>query len=187
MTSDGNWSKDGTQCPDHDDYWSKLVEAQNPDVVILLVGAWDLYARDWGNGPVAPGDREFDQNYSVAIDATLKVLSAKGAEVIVLTTPCFEPGPGERAGPQHDIQRVQRIAELQREAVAKFNDLGPQTQASIVELQSVTCDNGFTQNRDGVAWRPDGVHFSVDGSKVAARWILEALPETARSRLGFPT
>lgn len=187
MTFDGNWSKDGTQCPDHDDYWSKLVEAQDPDVVILLVGAWDLYSRDWGNGPVAPGDREFDQNYSVAIDATLKVLSAKGAEVIVLTTPCFEPGPGERAGPQHDIQRVQRIAQLQRDAVAKFNDLEPQTQAAIVDLQSVTCDNGFTQNRDGIAWRPDGVHFSVDGSKVAARWLLEALPETARSRLGFPT
>ena len=185
MTFDGRWSEDGTQCPDHDDYWSKLVEAQNPDVVILLVGAWDLYTRDWGSGPVAPGDPEFDQNYSNAIDATLKVLSAKGAEVIVLTTPCFAPGPGERAGPQHDIKRVERIAQLQQEAVDKLNRSEPEAQASIVDLQSITCDNGFTQTRDGVEWRPDGVHFSVDGSKVAARWLLDSLPDTARSRLGF--
>jgi lysophospholipase L1-like esterase len=149
------------------------------------VGAWDLYTRDWGNGPVAPGDREFDQNYSDAIDTTLKVLSAKGAEVIVLTTPCFAPGPGERAGPQHDIKRVARIAQLQQEAVERLNNSEPETQASIVDLQSITCDNGFTQTRDGVEWRPDGVHFSVDGSKVAARWLLDSLPVTARSRLGF--
>jgi lysophospholipase L1-like esterase len=187
MTFDGKWSKDGTQCPDHDHYWSKLVEAQKPDVVILLVGAWDLYTRDWGNGPVAPGDSEFDQNYSEAIDATLKVLSAKGAEVIVLTTPCFEPGPGERAGPQHDLLRVQRLAQLQREAVDSLNRSEPQPQASILDLQSVTCDNGFTQSRDGVVWRPDGVHFSVDGSQVAARWLVDALPDTAKSRLGLPT
>ena len=187
MTFDGRWSEAGTECPDHDDYWSKLIEAQNPDVVILLAGAWDLYTRDWGNGPVAPGDREFDQNYRNAIDATLNVLSAKGAEVIVLTTPCFEPGPGERAGPQHDIRRVQRIAQLQRDAVDTLNNSQPQVQASIVDLQSITCDNGFTENRDGVAWRPDGVHFSIDGSVVAARWLLDSLPNTARSRLGVPT
>ena len=187
MTFDGRWSEAGTECPDHDDYWSKLIEAQNPDVVILLAGAWDLYTRDWGNGPVAPGDREFDQNYRNAIDATLKVLSAKGAEVIVLTTPCFEPGPGERAGPQHDIRRVQRIAQLQRDAVDTLNNSQPQVQAAIVDLQSITCDNGFTENRDGVAWRPDGVHFSIDGSVVAARWLLDSLPNTARSRLGVPT
>ena len=187
MTFDGRWSEAGTECPDHDDYWSKLIEAQNPDVVILLAGAWDLYTRDWGNGPVAPGDREFDQNYRNAIDATLKVLSAKGAEVIVLTTPCFEPGPGERAGPQHDIRRVQRIAQLQRDAVDTLNNSQPLVQASIVDLQSITCDNGFTENRDGVAWRPDGVHFSIDGSVVAARWLLDSLPNTARSRLGVPT
>jgi hypothetical protein len=30
------------------------------------------------------------------------------------------------------------------------------------------------------------VHFSVDGSKVAALWLLDSLPDTARSRLGFP-
>jgi hypothetical protein len=31
------------------------------------------------------------------------------------------------------------------------------------------------------------VHFSIDGSVVAARWLLDSLPNTARSRLGVPT
>ena len=185
MTFDGTWTADGTQCPDHDQYWSQLVTSQNPDVVIILMGAWDLYARDWGNGAVAPGDPEFDQNYREAMNATLRTLSANGAEVIVLTTPCFAPGPGERAGPQHDPQRAQRIAELQREAVDTLNMSQPVAPASIVDLQSITCDNGFTQTREGISWRPDGVHFSIDGSQVAARWLLSELPESARSRLGL--
>lgn len=185
MTFDGTWTVDGTQCPDHDQYWSQLVTSQSPDVVIILMGAWDLYARDWGNGAVAPGDPEFDQNYREAMNATLRTLSANGAEVIVLTTPCFAPGPGERAGPQHDPQRAQRIAELQREAVATLNSSQPVAAASIVDLQSITCDNGFTQTREGISWRPDGVHFSIDGSQVAARWLLSELPESARSRLGL--
>lgn len=186
MTFDGSWTKDGTQCPDHNEYWSKLVDAQRPDVVIMLMGAWDLYARDWGNGVVAPGDPEFDQHYRTAINETLSALAADGAEVIVLTTPCFEPGPGERAGPQHDIKRAERIAQLQREAVDTLNATNPLVSASIVDLQSITCDNGFTETRDGVAWRPDGVHFSIDGSQVAARWLLDSLPDSARSRLGLP-
>ena len=185
MTFDGSWTKDGTQCPDHDQYWSQLVDAQHPDVVIMLLGAWDLYARDWGHGAVAPGDREFDQKYRDAMDATLKVLSANGAEVIVLTTPCFAPGPGERAGPQHDIQRAERLAQMQRESVTTFNQSQPTAPASLVDLQSITCDNGFTQSRDGVNWRPDGVHFSIDGSQIAARWLLNELPPSARSRLGL--
>jgi peptidoglycan/LPS O-acetylase OafA/YrhL len=186
MTFTGKWESTGSACPDHNAYWSQLVVAQNPDVVVMLMGAWDLYARDWGNGAVAPGDPEFDQHYQQAMNDALETLSAKGAEIIVLTTPCFEPLAGEKAGPQYDLERVQRIAQLQRESVEAFNSSDPAASASIVDLQSITCDNGFTQTRDGVAWRPDGVHFSIEGSQVAARWVLASLPASARSRLNLP-
>jgi len=187
MTFTGQWEQTGSACPDHNAYWSKLIVAQHPDVVVMLIGAWDLYERDWGNGAVAPGDPEFDQNYRQAMNDSLESLSATGAEVIVLTTPCFEPLAGEKAGPQYDLERVQRIAQLQRESVDTFNTSGQSAPASIVDLQSITCDNGFTKTRDGIAWRPDGVHFSIEGSKVAARWLLDSLPASARSRLNLPT
>jgi len=187
MTYTGKWEPTGSACPDHNAYWSKLLIAQKPDVVIILMGAWDLYARDWGNGAVAPGDSEFDQHYRQAMNDSLETLSATGAEIIVLTTPCFEPLAGEKVGPQYNIERVQRIAQLQRESVETFNTSDPAAPASIVDLQSITCDNGFTQTRDGVAWRPDGVHFSIEGSQVAARWLLASLPASARSRLALST
>ena len=183
LSFDGTWGKDGTECPDHDDYWKRLVEARTPDVVVLLAGAWDLYARDWGNGAVVPGDPEFDRNYRSALAASLGVLASEGAEVIVMTTPCFAPNAGERAGPQHDPDRARRLADLQREVVDEFNESSPTAPASIVDLQAVSCDNGFTTTRDGVSWRPDGTHFSVDGAQVAARWLLSSLPDSARSRL----
>ncbi len=185
MTFTGQWEPTGSACPDHNDYWSKLLAAKNPDVVIMLMGAWDLYARDWGSGAVAPGDPEFDQNYRKAMNDSLEALSANGAEVLVLTTPCFAPSANEKAGPQYDLERVERIAQLQREAVEEFNVSQSPSLASVIDLQSITCDDGFTKTRDGVAWRPDGVHFSIDGSKVAARWLLASLPESARTRLGL--
>lgn len=48
LSFDGVWNANGSECPDHDDYWSQLIGSQRPDVVLLLIGAWDLYARDWG-------------------------------------------------------------------------------------------------------------------------------------------
>ena len=185
MTFDGTWKENGSECPDHDAYWAQLIDAQTPDVVVLLLGAWDLYARDWGNGAVVPGDREFDQNYRTALGESLRVLASKGAEVIVLTTPCFAPNAGEKSGPQHDPARAQQLASLQREVVDAFNDSSPPVPASIADLQAITCDSGFTATRDGVSWRPDGVHFSVDGAQVAARWLLNDLPDSAQSRLGL--
>jgi len=182
---DGTWITTGSECPDHDTYWSQLIESKDPDVVIMLMGAWDLYSRDWGNGKVAPGDREFDMRYRTALDTSMKVLSAKGAEVVVLTTPCFAPAPGERAGPQHDPDRAVRLAQIQRDAVESFNEGNPPADAVLIDLNAITCDGGFTETRDGVAWRPDGSHFSVDGSRVAAAWFLQSLPPSARQRLGL--
>ncbi len=182
---DGTWIPTGSQCPDHDAYWSQLIDAKNPDVVVLLMGAWDLYARDWGNGKVAPGDKEFDMRYRAALDSSLQVLSARGAQIVVLTTPCFAPAPGERAGPQHDPDRAVRLARIQRDAVEAFNADNSTSDAVLIDLNSITCDGGFTQTRDGVAWRPDGSHFSVDGSRVAATWFLESLPPSTRERLGL--
>ena len=183
---DGTWNANGSECPDHEEYWSRLVDAQDPDVVVMLMGAWDLYDRDWGDGPVAPGDPEFDQRYRQAIDDSLRVLSAKGAQVLVMTTPCFAAPPGQKAGPQYDLSRAQRLSQIQREAVAELNRTLPSADAEIIDLQSITCDDGFTRSRDGVAWRPDGVHFSVDGAQVAARWLLASLPASTRARLGLP-
>lgn len=182
---DGRWVATGSNCPDHDDYWSRLIEARDPDVAIMLLGAWDLYTRDWGNGPVGPGDPEFDKRYRRALDTSLDVLASRGAQVVLLTTPCFAPPPGERVGPQYDLARVERLAEMQREAIADLERRRPDAAATIADLQTITCDDGFTWTRDGVQWRPDGSHFSIDGSQVAATWLLGELPEAVRSRLGL--
>jgi peptidoglycan/LPS O-acetylase OafA/YrhL len=187
LSFDGVWSVNGSECPDHNEYWSQLVAAQKPDVVLLLSGAWDLYARDWGNGVVVPGDEEFDRRYVEALTESLKILTTGGAEVVLMTTPCFAPAPGESAGPQHEPKRAQHLSELQRTTAEQFSENFPKSVVTLVDLNHVTCDGGFTSTRDGVNWRPDGSHFSIDGSQVAARWLLDELPASTRSRLGLST
>ena len=185
LSFDGVWNANGSECPDHDDYWSQLIASQRPDVVLLLTGAWDLYARDWGDGIVVPGDEDFDRRYIEALAKSLRTLTAGGAEVVLLTTPCFAPAPGDSAGPQHDPQRAQHLSDLQRTTVERLTESSPKSVVTLLDLNAVTCEGGFTSTRDGVKWRPDGSHFSIDGSQVAARWLLSELPDSTRSRLGL--
>ena len=185
LSFDGHWNPIGSECPDHNEYWSQLISTHQPDVAMLLVGAWDLYARDWGHGPVAPGDEEFDRHYLDAVAESLATLASGGAEVVLFTVPCFAPSPGLSAGPQHDPRRAERLTELQRQAVDEFTANSPNSTITLIDLHSITCDGGFTSTRDGIEWRPDGVHFSVDGARVAATWLLDQLPASTRSRLGM--
>ena len=174
---DGSWGPDGTECADHLTYWRDLVDTRDPDVVVLLSGAWDVDARDWGHGAVLPGDAEFDAHYRTALGEAIDVLASRGATVVVVEPPCFAPNPGEARRPSHDPARVRRLAQLQAEVLAQHPAVVS------VPLQSITCDDGFTWTREGVEWRPDGVHFSPAGARLAARWLLAQLPAPVRTAL----
>lgn len=176
---DGTWGPDGSECPDHLDYWRRLLDARRPDVVVLLTGAWDVDSRDWGDGPVSPGDTQFDDHYRDAFRDAIEVLGSTGATVVSIDPPCFAPTPGEARRVSHDPKRVERLAEIQREVLADRPDI------VAIDLQSITCDDGFSWTREGIRWRPDGVHFSPAGARLTARWILEQFPDDARRRLGL--
>ena len=180
---DDSWATGATGCPSHDDEWRSLIAQDSPSVVMLLAGAWDIYARDWGNGPTIPGDAEFDRHYRETLDATIAALTSGGAQAVILSTPCFAPPPGSEANNGQHPERSAALVAVQRAAVADANRRRPDS-VVLVDLNSISCDGGFTRRFDGVEWRPDGTHFSMDGSRAAARWILSQLPAATRARLG---
>jgi len=180
---DGTVESIGNLCPDHDLFWASLVEAQKPDVILFLTGAWDVYARDWGNGFERPGDSDFDRRYRDALTTSLDVLAATNAEVIVLTTPCFTPLGGQEKTVEYEESTSASLVAIQKSVVTSRS--ATDENLTILDLHSITCENGFTWTRDGVEWRPDGVHFSKDGSALVSQWILENLPIDARLRLSI--
>ncbi len=119
---------------------------------------------------------------------TVDVLSARGAEVMLLTSPCFKPrdlGLDAAAYVRLDPQRVDDLNDLYWEFARQHAD-----QIVIADLNRLVCPEGeYTDvTIDGVHLREDGVHFTPEGADLVARWlapeIIAAVPEGRRPTSG---
>ena len=109
------------------------------------------------------GDEQFDEyllrEYTEAVD----ILSSGGARIVWATVPCSGAAPvGLSPGP-FELERAQHANEviLPRLVEARPDDV------VLFDLFSVVCpESEFVEDLDGVDdVRPDGVHFSADGSE----------------------
>ena len=94
-----------------------------------------------------------------ALDRARAILTANGARLVILATPCFSPTTrelgefGEAAGA--DPARVQWLNDVWRRYAADRPDV------SILDLEAHTCPGGnYAATIDGVTMRTDGVHFT---------------------------
>jgi peptidoglycan/LPS O-acetylase OafA/YrhL/lysophospholipase L1-like esterase len=152
----------------------------DPDIVVVLTSAWDLQERrlpEWDDVR-GPGDAAFDayllREYGQAAD----VLASGGARIVWVQPPC--------AGQARDTtvieagltatERVRHLNEvILPELVASREDVG------LFDLFGVLCPEGeFVESLGGVDdLRPDGVHFSKDGSIWLAETYAESLLASA--------
>ena len=110
------------------------------------------------------------------------MFSARGAKVMLLTSPCFKPrdlGLDAEARVPGSIPSVSvSSTSLYREFARQHAD-----QVVIVDLNGFVCPEGEYADLsiDGVRLRDDGVHFTPEGADFVARWlapqIIAAVPE----------
>ena len=145
-----------SRCPEWRGAWADAVAATDPDVVVVLAGAWDVHDRDLGGGWISPTDVAFAAAYRPLWDEALAILGATGARVVVLGTPCMVAAPWDTAGadaPEYDPARSAALREVQHAAA----DAGG---AAFVDLADPLCGERATDT----ALRPDGVHLSPEGA-----------------------
>ncbi|HLM18111.1 MAG TPA: acyltransferase family protein, partial [Acidimicrobiia bacterium] len=86
--------------------WPGELQLFNPDVVVLLVGAWDILDREVDGHVVKFGSVEYDSSFLHQLDDATTLLSSTGAKVVVLTTPFFSRpelvGQTGREWPEYD-------------------------------------------------------------------------------------
>ncbi|MCW2546381.1 MAG: acyltransferase 3 [Mycobacterium sp.] len=120
------------------------------------------------------GEPVFDKYLASRLDQAINVLSAGGAKVLVLTTPCF--APQEQADgsifPFDDPARLARYNQLLREAVARNPG-----KASLGDLYGMLCPgNAYTSTVKGVLARmTDGVHITEAGGQYVASQLAQQL------------
>ena len=135
-----------------------LVGSDHPDVVALLAGRWEVtnrvYDGQWTN-ILAPA---FQQYVRDQLRRAVRIGTASGAHMVLLTAPCYSSGeqPDGSPWPEDAPARVQAYNDQLYKVAAEFP-----SQASVVNLNTMMCPGGqFESAIDGVAVRaPDGVHF----------------------------
>lgn len=165
-------------CGTPESFWGEDLDRQRPHLVVVYMNVWDTADRllegetTWR----AIGDAKYDVLLRAKIEEYIDFLASTGAKVVWLINPYIQPGidqgkPGP--WPEGSHRRMDRLNGMVREVVASRPD-----RAQTADLQAWM--RSRPQGELDWSERPDGVHFSDDGSyAVAADWLgplLETLP-----------
>jgi peptidoglycan/LPS O-acetylase OafA/YrhL/lysophospholipase L1-like esterase len=172
--SDGNDLPTSDECSGWPLRWRKTVEEYQPSVAVMLVGAWDVVDHRIDGDILPVGSDAWVVYMTHQLDTATDVLSARGARVVMLTSPCFgQPDSGLDGIPERsDPTRLRAMNDVLR-TYAK----GHPARVSLVDLHAFLCPSGsYTPTVAGVNARdPDGTHLSPDGSKLVWRWLARQL------------
>ncbi len=147
----------------------EIVDMWEPQVVVLLIGAWDAYDVKMDGEWVEFGTPRHDQFVLGEMRHAIDVLRSRGAEVVLLTTPYFEP--------RRDIVDRERTA-YNPARVDHLNGLLRQIEGvSLVDLNGFLDPDGrFTSEAMQVGdARGDGVHFTHEGADLVGHWLAPQL------------
>jgi len=151
--------------------WGAAVSQYRPDLVVLDVGAWEIFDRKIDGNWIEFGTPEFDQMLSAKLQEVIDTATAGGAPIALLTSPYFERDDGVSTSEwtQNDRRRVDHFNDLLRQLAAKSENKG---KVLVIELGRWICpDSGPCRNEiDGVKVRDDGLHYGP-GAKVVAAWL----------------
>jgi hypothetical protein len=164
--------------------WAQLFPGflgeQNPDVVVLTSGIWEVVDRRF------PGDDRWRQVGRPEVDryvlrefvAAIDTLASTGASVVLVTYPHLQAGADQGfAGlPESDPARIDRLNELMAEAAG----LRPGV-ATIIDIRPwlTTLPGGEFDP----AKRSDGIHFTDGFSREIGRWLAPQVVGIGRNGL----
>ena len=161
--------------------------AQNdPQVSVLLLGRWDLMDRRYEGRWIWPGSPGFRADFLTQLGQAIDLLSAGGAQVVLLTTPVVGSSTTPSPRARRDVCSAQghrlwcedlpgRAAVLNR--LLRLGATRSDGRAVVIDLAArVNPGTTYTRRVDGVTVRlADGVHFGVPGTDWLAPWLLPRL------------
>jgi uncharacterized protein len=173
-----DWDKDvristGLARPDVLDWplhLQQLLDARDPDVVVLLLGGNDDQSLVGGaDGVVHYGRPGWAEEYQARVTRLQTIAASQGRTVLWLELPSVRPGRLEQAR--------QRMNAAARSAAAE-------TGALVVDTDAILAPEGYTSRLGGVQVRADdGVHLTHPGGDLVAEVIARVLSD----RFGLPS
>ncbi len=168
------------ECDNWPVWWRGVVEGYDPDLALLLVGAWDVYDRRIAGDLIHFGSPEFESHFRVQLEETFAALSSGGAHVVFLTTPCFQPVLTDLGTWGTERGDPARIAAVNR-YLGEFAAAHPGA-VSMLDVNGLLCPEGqFRGELHGVEMHTDGVHFTRAGAQLIWKWLVPQLNALGRA------
>jgi hypothetical protein len=135
-----------------------------------MVGAWDVIDHRIDGEILPVGTEPWVAYMTRQLDTATAVLSARGARVVLMTSPCFaQPESGLGGIPERSEDA--RVGHLNR--VLRTYAKAHAARVSLVDVHALLCPKGeyATTVRSVTARDPDGTHLTPEGSRVVWRWL----------------
>jgi peptidoglycan/LPS O-acetylase OafA/YrhL len=151
-------------CETRDAIYEKAVRRTQPQVSVLMIGAWDLYDRVVDGKPIRFGTHASELNFDRQFDRARSILTSTGAPLVLLTSPCFSPS--DRAlGQWGEEERAQpwRVDWLNT-VIRRYSAAHP-ADTTVYDLHAILCPGGrYAGSIGGQQVRDDGIHFTKAGA-----------------------
>jgi peptidoglycan/LPS O-acetylase OafA/YrhL len=171
-----------TGCENWPTIFPALIENYQPDVVAVLLGRFEYQNRLINGHWYTVGQAPWDQMITAQMEQFIRVLSADGAHVAMLTLPYVTQTTDAPNGQPWDVNQPSRTrawnADVRR-AAAAFPGI-----ASVVDLnRMVDPGDRYTSYIDGIRVRDvDNEHFSPAGGLFLRPYLLPPLVALGRER-----
>ncbi|HET6736779.1 MAG TPA: acyltransferase family protein [Mycobacterium sp.] len=152
--------------------WSQRIKHDRPDVVLLMIGRWEIVDRKNGGRWTRIGEPGYDAYLRGELSRALDILGSTGAKIVVTTEPYNRRGekPDGTLYPEDDPDRVDEWNALLRRVV------GQRPNVTVLDLNKKLGPNGvYTTKVDGIRMRSDGVHPTPEAVKWLTPWLTDAL------------
>lgn len=158
-------------CVDWREIWPAYVTALDPDIVMVMIGAWEVLDHRVDGEDIRFGSPEWDDLIGTALAGAADAAGVTGTPVVFFDVACMggptsNPGTSARSDPD----RVAGVNRLIDDLAANRSDV------TVAELSAVVCPGGIDDREiDGTPVRYDGVHFTAAGADLVWPWVFEQL------------
>lgn len=167
-------------CDKWEQTWRDGVTMSKPDVIVLLLGAWEVLDREVGGQILRAGTPEYTTYLEGQLTKAFDILTANGTPVVMLNTPCYRETEAKLGGPtsdRNDPVRGDWVNQTMRRVANRYGRL-----ITSVDLDSYICPNGEPRERiNDVKIRYDGVHFTSEGGAEIWRWLAPKVRDAVKT------
>jgi peptidoglycan/LPS O-acetylase OafA/YrhL len=145
--------------------WEKAIAADDPDVVVIMVGRWETMDRQLEGRWTHVGEPAFDAYLRDELELAIETTGAHGAKVVLATEPYNRRGEQFDGSlfPEDEPSRVTGWNSLLREVASDH------ARVAVLDIGArISPGDSFTWSAGGVQIRSDGLHLTPSGVE---RWI----------------